>query len=257
MDNRFSNTVIGFKNLAGIVLLPAVVCGREGWMAFDTGAMETALNKNHFSELEGDSREIAKFDGQVGISGAEETRLHELTVGEITLQELPVLLMDMDYVEKSLRTLEPELCFLGSVGIDAIGRVPVLLDYERSAVTLSPETDTSGADIVPLSMEALPVITLELGGETRRFVLDTGANTCLLSAELSEAFPVTPAEDAPGVYTIPPVRLGGRTYDGVAAVFTDIGRIKERVEVDGVIGYHILSKQPSLLDFQKGELCLM
>lgn len=256
MENKLVNRVITFKNLAGIVLLPAVIDGVEGLMAFDTGAMETALNKNRFPGLAGESKEIAKFDGAVGTAGAEELRLSRMTVGGVAVGDTSVLLMDMDYVEKSLRTLEPELCFLGSVGIDAFGRAPVLLDYERFTVTLSPDVDISGAEMFPLSMEALPVVTLRLGGKSRRFVLDTGANTCLLSAELAEAFPVTPVDGAPGVYTIPPVELGGRTFDGVPAVFTDLSHIKSRVDVDGVIGCHILSRQPSLLDFQGERLYL-
>lgn len=164
--------------------------------------------------------------------------------------------MDMDYVEKSLRTLEPDLDFLGSVGIDAFNRTPVLVDYGQSTVTFAPEVDASGWARTPLMMEALPVVTLELGGREHRFVLDTGANTCLLSSELQGSVPATPMEDAPGVYTLPPVMLAGREYPGVAAVFSDISQIRDRVDVDGVIGYHVLSPQPSLLDFQTETLYL-
>lgn len=225
-------------------------------MAFDTGAMETALNKNHFPDMAGNSREIAKFDGQLGTEGAEETRLSGLSVAGETLDEISVLLMDMDYVEKTLRTLEPELVFLGSLGIDAFGRMPVLLNYDSSTVTFAPTLDPSDAAQAPLRMEALPVVILELAGENRRFVLDTGANTCLLTVELAGTFPVTPVEDNPGLYTLPPVTLGGRTYEGVTAVFTDLSHIRSRVDADGVIGFHVLSAQPSLLDFQREKLYL-
>ena len=37
---------IAFKDLAGIVLIPAQANGIEGWFAFDTGAMQTALNSH-------------------------------------------------------------------------------------------------------------------------------------------------------------------------------------------------------------------
>lgn len=177
---------ITFKNLAGIILIPAQANGIEGWVAFDTGAMQTALNKKYFLELEGEAIKIAKFDGEVATTGAMETHLREFSLDGITVNDLPVLLMDMAYVENNLRTIDPDFRFLGSVGIEVVRKEPVLVDYARSTVILDPEIDTNDAEKLPLSMEALPVITLELAGEPHRFVLDTGANTCLLSSELSE-----------------------------------------------------------------------
>lgn len=245
-----------FKNLAGIILIPARINGIEGWAAFDTGAMQTALNKNYFFELGGKTIEVAKFDGEVAAAGAMETHVREISLDGITINDLPVLLMDMAYVENSLRTVEPELCFLGSVGIEAVGKAPVLVDYERSMVTLDPDIDTDGTQRIPLSMEALPVITLELAGKPHRFVLDTGANTCLLSGELSGKIETFPVPNSPGVCTVPLIKAGGREYADVTAAFTDLSHIQKRVDVDGVIGYQIISKQLSLLDFPNGAFYL-
>ena len=247
---------ITFKNLAGIILISARVNGIEGWVAFDTGAMQTALNKNYFLELEGEAIKIARFDGKVATTGAMETHLREFSLDGIMVDDLPVLLMDMAYVENSLRTLEPELRFLGSVGIEVARKVPVLVDYERSTVTLDPVIDTNDAEKLPLSMEALPVITLELAGNPHRFVLDTGANTCLLSSELSGKIDVSPVSESSGICTIPLIKAGGREYADVSAIFTDLSHIQSRVSVDGVIGYQVISKQLSLLDFPNGALYL-
>ena len=247
---------ITFKNLGGIILIPARVNGIEGWVAFDTGAMQTALNKNYFSELEGEIKEIARFDKEVATAGAMETHLREFSLDGITAENLPVLLMDMAYVENSLRTFEPKLRFLGSVGIEAIGKVPVLVDYRRSTLTLDPNIDTDDAEKLPLSMEALPVITIELAGELHRFVLDTGANTCLLSSELSGKTEVFPVPDSPGICTIPLIKAGSREYADITAVFTDLSHIRNRVNVDGVIGSQIISRQLSFFDFPNGALYL-
>lgn len=247
---------ITFKNLAGIILIPARINGTEGWVAFDTGAMQTALNKNYFFELGGKTTEVAKFDGELATTGAMETHLREFSLDGITVNDLSVLLMDMAYVENSLQTIEPGLRFLGSAGIEIVGKTPVLVDYERSMVTLDPEIDTNNTERLPLSMEALPVITLELAGELHRFVLDTGANTCLLSGELSGKIETSPVPNSPGVCTIPLIKAGGREYVDVTAAFTDLSHIQSRVDVDGVIGYQILSKQLSLLDFPNGALYL-
>lgn len=247
---------IAFKNLAGIILMSARIDGAEGWVAFDTGAMQTALNKNYFLELGGKTTEVARFDGEVATAGAVETHLHELSLDGITVNDLPVLLMDMAYVENSLRTIELELRFLGSVGIEAVGKAPVLVDYARSVITIDPDIDTNDMESLPLSMETLPVITLEIAGEPHRFVLDTGANTCLLSRELSGKIETSPVPNSPGLCTIPLIKAGEREYFDVTAAFTDLSHIQKRVDVDGVIGYQIVSKQLSLLDFSNGTLYL-
>ena len=247
---------IAFKNLAGILLMPAQIKGVEGWVAFDTGAMQTALNRNYFSGLDGKTTEVARFDGEVAAAGAMEIHLHEFSLDGITVNDLPVLLMDMAYVENSLRIIEPELRFLGSVGIEAVGKAPVLVDYARSVLTIDPDIDTSDTEKLPLFMEALPVITLEIAGKPHRFVLDTGANTCLLSSELSEKIETFPVPNSPGLCTIPLIKAGGWEYVDVTAAFTDLSHIQKRVDVNGVIGYQIVSKQLSLLDFSKGALYL-
>lgn len=247
---------ITFKNLAGIILIPARINGIEGWVALDTGAMQTALNKNYFLGLGGKTTEVARFDGEVATAGAMETHLHEFSLDGITINGLTVLLMDMSYVENNLRTIEPELRFLGSAGIEVFGKVPVLVDYRRFMVTLDPNIPINGMERLPLSMEALPVITLEIAGEPYRFVLDTGANTCLLSDKLSKKIETSPVPNSPGVCTIPLVKAGEREYIDVTAVFTNLSHIQKRVDVDGVIGYQIISKQLSLLDFPNGVLYL-
>ena len=247
---------IEFKNLAGIILLPARADGVEGWFAFDTGAMQTAVNSAYFSGLAGEAKEVAVFNEKMAVKAASEAKLRELTFGPVTVNDLSVICMDAAYVENSLRTFEPELRLLGSIGMEALGDVPVLLDYQKSVLTVSPDISTDGAEMLPLSREALPVVTLTVNGAARRFVLDTGANTCLLSGDLADKVEATPLPDSPGVYVIPEITAGTRKYRNINAVFTDISQIRERVQVDGVIGSQILSEQLSLLDFPHAALWL-
>lgn len=105
-------------------------------------------------------------------------------------------------------------------------------------------------------MEALPVVEIEINGEQYNFVLDTGANTCLLGTALQNRFPVRPMDDTPNVFTIPSVSLQNRPYSDIVSVFTDISAIQKKVPVDGVIGYHILSPQRVYLDFSSQKLYL-
>ena len=111
---------IAFRLIKGIMLLPATADGQEGYFAFDTGAMQTAVNCAYFPELQGDTIEIAKFTEGVKKTNAEEGMLTTLNVAGIAREQLPVLLMDLMFVEKELKTVDPEIRFLGTMGIDVI-----------------------------------------------------------------------------------------------------------------------------------------
>ena len=247
---------IEFKNILGIILIEADAGGVEGYFAFDTGAMQTSLNGKYFPELSGENKEVALFNEGMAVNGAVLSTLHELAFGNIKVYDLSVIRMDRDYVENALRTVEPDVRFLGSVGIEAFGGAAILLDYEHSVITVSPDVSTCGVEKLPLYIEGLPVVELEIAGEPHRFVLDTGANTCLLSSELADKIDAAPLADSPGVYVVPEIKAGSRVYKNVNAVFTDISQIRERRDADGVIGYQILSQQLSLLDFPNKALYL-
>lgn len=62
---------IAFRLIKGIMLLPATADGQEGYFAFDTGAMQTAVNRAYFPELQGGTIEIAKFTEGVKKTNAE------------------------------------------------------------------------------------------------------------------------------------------------------------------------------------------
>lgn len=52
---------IPYKLVNGIMLIPATANDKEGFFAFDTGAMQTAINKAYFQEMQGERIDIAKF----------------------------------------------------------------------------------------------------------------------------------------------------------------------------------------------------
>ena len=249
-------SLIKFNPLAGLVLVKGQADGVEGLFAFDTGAMQTTLNKKYFPGFEGKRAKVAVFDKTMSDAAAAEILLGEFEVGGISAYGFPVMLIDMSYVEDALRAVDPEVCFYGSVGLDFFGKVPILLDYSRCEMTVDPDVSTDGAEKIPLCIGAFPVISVCLADGAHRFVLDTGANTCLLSAELCEKTDASPLEDAPGVYVLPKITVGTRDFHDINAAFADISQIRAKADVDGVIGGQILSQQPSLMDLSAGTLYL-
>ena len=188
---------IASRLIKGIMLLPATADGQEGYFAFDTGAMQTAVNRAYFPELQGDTIEIAKFTEGVKKTNAEEGMLTTLNVAGIAREQLPVLLMDLMYVEKELKTVDPEIRFLGTMGIDVIRDYTVLLDYEKQEIVLDPEVpDFAAQREAHMRLEKLPIIPVEIGGDGlraghgrerlpagRALPNDAGADTCAGHAE--------------------------------------------------------------------------
>ena len=256
METIYSNIEIDFKLLNGIILVPAAVNDEQGYLIFDTGAMKTGLHRKYFSDMQGKELEIAKFSGEMASDTATEVTIRSLSFSGVTLTDQNAMLMDLSYVEDSLKGFDNSLRLLGTMGIDIIRDFSVMIDYGENKITLNSPCRFSKSTCVPLQMEALPVVEAEIDGEQYSFVLDTGANTCLLGTALQGRVPVQPVEDSPNVFKISSVSLQSRLYSDVLSVFTDISAIQSKVSVDGVIGYHILSPQRSYFDFSNRKLYL-
>lgn len=255
-DPSFSNVEIDFIPVNGIALVPAKVNDEQGHLIFDTGAMKTALNEKYFSGIQGKELEIAKFSGEMGSDTAREITIRSLSFSDFVLTDYSAMLMDLSYVENSLAAFDPTVRILGTLGIDIIRHFSVMMDYGESRITLDPVNGFDKFTCVPLRMEALPVVGIEIGGEQYPFVLDTGANTCLLGTALRDRVPVQPMDDAPNLFRISSVSLQNRRYSSIAAMFTDISAIQSEVSVEGVIGYQVLSPQRSFFDFSGQKLYL-
>lgn len=257
MVAEYSNIEIDFMLLNGIVLIPATVNDAQGHLIFDTGAMKTALHKKYFPGIEGKDLEIAKFSGEMKSDTATEITIRSLSFSGVTRTDCNAMLMDLSYVENSLAAFDPSVRILGTMGIDIIRHFTVMMDYGKNKITLNPLRGFEKSVCVPLRLDVLPVVEIEIGGEPYRFVLDTGANACLLGAALQGRLPVLPVDGAPNIFQISSVSLQNRRYSNIVSVFTDISAIQSKVSVDGVIGYQILSAQPSYFDFPNQKLYLM
>ena len=209
---------IPYKLVGGILLIPAEANGKEGFFAFDTGAMQTAINKAYFSEIRGEHIDIAKFSEGVKEDAAEEGTLNTLRFSDMELSDVPVLIMDLMYVENALKAAMPDLKFLGTLGIDVIRNYTVLLDYNATEIILDPECGIENQAAIPMQL--------------------------------------IPTPKSPNIVTVPVVRVGENEYVKIKATISNISAIQKKVPVEGVIGYQILSPQRSVLDFKNHRLIL-
>lgn len=256
MGAIYSNVEINFKLLNGIVLLPAAVNDEQGYFIFDTGAMKTALHKKYFPDIQGKELEIAKYSDEMKHDTATEITIRSLSFSSVTLTDCDGMLMDLSYVEDRLAAFDASVRLLGTMGIDIIQHFSVMMDYQENKITLNPLHSLDQCACIPLRMEALPVIQIAIDGKEYRFVLDTGANVCLLETALRDQVPMQTMAGAPEIFTIPSVSLQERSYNDVVSVLTDISAIQSKVSVSGVIGYQILSPQRSYFDFSNQKLYL-
>lgn len=247
---------VPFTLVSGIILVPVTANEQSGYFAFDTGAMQTAINKAYFPELQGEHIDIGIFSEEVKESKADKACLNSLRFSDIEWLKLPVLNMDLMYVENILKTVMPGLKLLGTLGIDIIGKYTVLLDYTSSEIILDPQLGFERKIIVPMKHEKLPVINIEMANRVFDFVLDTGANTCLLGQSFRNNPNILPVSEATNIVSIPFARLGSNKYENITAVISDISAIQKKVSIEGVIGYQILSQQRAILDFRNNQLIL-
>ena len=235
---------IPYKLVNGIMLIPATANDKEGFFAFDTGAMQTAINKAYFQEMQGERIDIAKFSEGVKKSTADKGTLNVLRFSDVERSDMPVLIMDLMYAENALKKIMPDLKLLGS------------LDYTVNEIILDPEYAFENQTIIPMSCEKLPVIEVEAANRTCQFVLDTGANTCLLGQSFQDDPQLILVSETQNIVTIPIVHVGENDYKSITATISDISAIQKRVSVDGVIGYQILSPQRSVLDFKNNRIIM-
>ncbi|MCH5163751.1 MAG: retropepsin-like domain-containing protein [Clostridiales bacterium] len=256
METKYSNVEINFKLVEGIILIPATVNDEQGYLAFDTGAMQTALHKKYYSDIQGNELEISKYSEGVKRETVTGSTIRSISFSDITLTDHNAIIMDLSYVEDPLAAADPSIRFLGTMGIDIIRNFSVILDYKNSKIILNPLCGFDKYTCVPLQMKELLVVEIEIGGKQYNFNLDTGANTCLLDARLIDQLPVQPVDNEPNVFNLSTLSLNNRTYSNVKSVFADFSAFRGEEHVDGIIGYHILSPQRSYFDFSNQKLYL-
>ncbi len=100
--------------------------------------MQTAINKAYFPEMQGEHVDIAKLSEGVEKSTADKGTLNVLHFSDVERSDLPVLIMDLMYVEKALKPAMPDLKLLDSLGIDVIRNYTVLSDYTAGEIILAP-----------------------------------------------------------------------------------------------------------------------
>lgn len=241
---------IPFELVDGIVLIEVIIDDQKGYMAFDTGAMATCINKNYFLEHRGEEKEIRKFDENLKISTVMKGS-NTISFGDRIMEQIKTLSIDFDYVEKPLRKIKADLIFLGTLGIDVLGQTNIMIDYQNQVLDFDYQVDNSTIPTeLPMTVDQLPIISIQIDGKAHPFVLDTGANTCVID-------PLILSQQTVDEINIPQLIWSDRDYTNISAVASDLTQLRQKVEAYGIIGYQVLKERSWYFDFQNEKILLL
>jgi hypothetical protein len=271
------HSLIPFQLIGRLIAVEGKVNSVEGLLIVDSGAPCCILNSDIFGGLEG--RAIASDDVSGAIAGAKRIKVDSLQFGDVEIREFSGRSQPLTHLAR-----DEDVKLLGLIGYRELSEFEVLLDYRQKTMWLL-KTDADGnrlakvtipppGETIPFEMaEHLPILTCELGGETLRMGLDTGAEANLLDIGLREKFSGllvsadnttlggaggTPVEVDYGM--LPELKVGNVTLRNTTTVFSDISHLNKGpgiLELDGIIGCELLARaRLAGINFRKKELYL-
>ncbi len=202
-------------------------------------------------------------------------KVEQLDFSGIQLNNQEVITLDLSHLEESLETE-----FYGLIGYELIKDYDIIFDYENLKLTLinptafdkykSERLANSTLLKVPFNLERhIPVIKAQIGDKTLSYGIDCGAESNLISSDLllplkkyikgSKKEELVGADNKPKEVekgNVSKTKIGEKTFKNLTTVFSDISHLNEgyKLNLDGLIGYPVLSKQKTLISFDRKEI---
>ncbi|MCL2003739.1 MAG: aspartyl protease family protein [Oscillospiraceae bacterium] len=246
--------------------------GHTECFILDSGAPQMVINSKY--ETCTDALQSVKIAGAGG--DTKEVFLKNvppLLWGELTLQNQTALVLDLSHMEEKLNVR-----IRGLIGYTAIKDYDILYDYAQRTVTLinpqASKTNEMGTSY-PLLFSAhphIPIIPVSIKGAVYHMGIDCGAEGNLLDARCREplhnagAFmfeedtaltDIAQAGAAVKSGALGPVSIYEKLcFDSMLFAFSDLSHLKAQgdVELDGIIGYEMLSRAKTLLSYARREI---
>jgi len=261
-----------------LILVDVLLDGIQRKFILDSGAPKVILNQKYTQVNENDLNRttISNSKGVNGsVSGLDIIHIEELNFHGISLKDQDVLTLDLSALEKDY-----EVEIYGLLGFELIKGYDILFDYDKKELLLlSPnyyETfdkeyylDVAKTS-TPIVMEGhIPVVEINVNGKNLAIGLDCGAEVNLISNDLYQDF----ANNLENISTdtlwgadrvprkviageVKQTQIGRKYFQNMETVFSDISHINAgySIKIDGIMGYELFSKQPTLLSFARKEL---
>jgi len=267
---------VPFTMAGNLIAVDVLLNGEKRKLIFDTGAPKVILNSKYISSKEDKKLSFSASKGIGGnISGMDIAKVDNLNFNGIQLNNQDVITIDLSTLEKELG-----LEFYGLIGFDLIKDYDLIFDYEKHMLTLlKPNVfeDYKNENLkgnilqrVPFNLEGhIPVIEAKTGDKTLAFGIDSGAESNLISDHLFNALnkeiehvktdTLYGADNHPKKVKkgeIKRTEIGSKVFTDLSTMFSNITHLNEGygLNIDGIIGYEVLSKQKTLISFEREEI---
>ncbi len=274
---------VPFKMAGKLILVQALLNGVKRNFIVDNGAPKLILNSRYTAKrLDTNEKVISSAKGINGnISGLDIVKIGTFDFSGISLSNQDVIATDLSHLETELKTE-----IYGLIGYEIYKDYDLLFDYkskiltflnpEKTSVYLAGKFDKHHFDTIPVSMEVagqhLAIINASIAGENYKLAIDCGAESNLLddtlfvrlktelrklkTDNLNGADKGTKIVQSGKLKTL---KLGAKDFKKIKTVFSSMKQISEgyKVQLDGIIGYEVLSKQKTLLSYQNKQLIFL
>jgi len=260
-----------------IPLVKAILNGESRMFILDNGSSKLILNSKYLENGSSNTQSISSAQGvNTSISGMDIVQLNDFDFYGIKIGKSDVLTMDMAHLEQGLKTDS----IYGLIGYEVYKDYDMLFDYANNTLTfIQPEATEkylenryrrSKIETLPIEMRGhIPTVKVKAGKTEFLFGVDCGAGSNLLDekhyASLKKYISKTEDADVAGAGEtknnvkagkLKKMTIGKKKFKKTYTVFNDMSHLNANkdIQIDGLIGYEILSKQKILLSFQNKQL---
>ncbi len=271
----FQMLTIPLKRAGRLFLIEARIDGQVGNLIFDTGASGLVLNKTYFRKYVSDEKSAG--GGITGASGKiAGIMVKRIEISDLFYQNVAADLMDLGHIEN-----RRGVKILGLFGLNMINQFEVIFNANTSVLQLF-RVDKQGTRLNDLPSELkydftqkmdtkykIMVVRGKIGEKTLNFCLDTGAESNVISSDVSKKVMSTiqinrrsgmggagAAADEVLYGTMSEFEFGDYQFGNMQTVVTSLDAMCESYgcSIDGMLGYDFWQKGIFCFNFKKNEI---
>lgn len=264
---------IPFEMVGKLISVDVFVNGKKRKFILDSGAPKVILNAKYFSKRDSTETVISNVHGVSGvISDMDIINLKSLDFAGIKMNNQKMITVNLAHLEEEL-----QVPFYGLIGFELIKDYDLVFDYKTKLLTLvnpkyfenykTEKLDGVSLEIVPFKLERhIPVIEAQIADKVYQFGIDSGAESNLIDEtllpKLRRVLRRIKTDDLFGADSIKKVVekgkiktmcIGKKSFKKLPTAFSNLSHLNEgyKLNLDGLIGYPILSKQKTIISFER------
>jgi len=267
---------VPFRMAGKLIAVDVMLNGFTKTFILDSGSPKVILNSKYLEKSDSTKKTISSSKGVSGsISGMDIQEVEHLDWQGIELINQKLITLDLSHLEAELETE-----IYGLIGFELIKDYDLLFDYDnKELILINPDyfsqfkaNNLTNNKLTRISMvlnSHIPIIQANVGNKTLSLGIDCGAESNLIDDDLFDDLrkqlkkitedELIGADNNPKkvkTAKIKSILIGGKMFKMLNTTFSDISHLNEgyKIQIDGLIGYEVLSKQKTILSYKRKEL---